>query len=110
MECGHPLHAFNLASVKNTHIIVRKAEGFARKFTTLDGKERELDPATLLIADAEKPLAIAGIMGGENSEINNATTDVLIESVRLRFADRQKSLDFPPMPRIASNAAPILRM
>ncbi|MEP7234938.1 MAG: phenylalanine--tRNA ligase subunit beta [Ignavibacteriota bacterium] len=80
MECGHPLHAFNLAAVKDSHIIVRRAEGFAKKFTTLDGKERELDPATLLIADAEKPLAIAGIMGGENSEITDATTDVLIES------------------------------
>ncbi len=80
MECGHPLHAFDLSSVKDSHIIVRRAEGFAKKFTTLDGKERELDPATLLIADSEKPLAIAGIMGGENSEITNATTDVLIES------------------------------
>ncbi len=80
MECGHPLHAFDLSTVKNAQVIVRRAEGFAKKFTTLDGKERQLDPATLLIADAEKPLAIAGIMGGENSEITNTTTDVLIES------------------------------
>lgn len=80
MECGHPLHAFDLSAVKDSHIIVRRAEGFAKKFTTLDGKERQLDPATLLIADPEKPLAIAGIMGGENSEITDATTDVLIES------------------------------
>jgi phenylalanyl-tRNA synthetase beta chain len=80
MECGHPLHAFDLGKVKDSHIIVRRAEGFAKKFITLDSKERELDPDTLLIADSEKPLAIAGIMGGENSEITDATTDVLIES------------------------------
>ncbi len=80
MECGHPLHAFDLSKVKDAHIIVRRADGFAKKFTTLDGKERELDPESLLIADAEKPLAIAGIMGGENSEITDSTTDVLIES------------------------------
>jgi phenylalanyl-tRNA synthetase beta chain len=80
MECGHPLHAFDLGKVKNAHIIVRKAKGLAQKFITLDSKERELDPETLLISDAEKPLAIAGIMGGENSEITDATTEVLIES------------------------------
>ena len=91
MECGHPLHAFDLASVKDAHIIVRRAEGFAKKFTTLDGKERELDPATLLIADAEKPLAIAGIMGGENSEITDATTDVLIESAYFNPASIRRS-------------------
>ncbi|MFI5264500.1 MAG: phenylalanine--tRNA ligase subunit beta, partial [Candidatus Kapaibacterium sp.] len=80
MECGHPLHAFDLGKVKDAHIIIRRAKDFAKKFTTLDSKERELDPETLLIADAEKPLAIAGIMGGENSEITNVTSDVLIES------------------------------
>lgn len=80
MECGHPLHAFDLGAVKDSHIIVRTASGFASKYTTLDGKQRDLDPETLLIADAENPLAIAGIMGGENSEITDSTTDVLIES------------------------------
>ena len=91
MECGHPLHAFNLDAVKDAHIIVRRAEGFARKFTTLDGKERELDIGTLLIADAEKPLAIAGIMGGENSEITDATTNVLIESAYFSPASIRRS-------------------
>ncbi|MBS1903559.1 MAG: phenylalanine--tRNA ligase subunit beta [Bacteroidetes bacterium] len=80
MECGHPLHAFDLSTVKDRHVIVRKAGGFAKTCTTLDSKERALDPDTLLIADAEKPLAIAGIMGGESSEITDATTEVLIES------------------------------
>ncbi len=80
MECGHPLHAFDSSQIKDSKIIVRKAEGFATEFTTLDGKKRTLDPDTLLICDNEKPLAIAGIMGGENSEIANSTTDIFIES------------------------------
>jgi len=80
MECGHPLHAFDLSQVKDGHIVVRRAEGFAEEFTTLDSKSRKLHPDTLLIADPEKSLAIAGIMGGENSEISLSTTDVLIES------------------------------
>lgn len=80
MECGHPLHAFDLSTVNDRHVIVRKAGAFANTCTTLDSKERALDPDTLLIADAEKPLAIAGIMGGERSEITDATTEVLIES------------------------------
>ncbi len=91
MECGHPLHAFDLRTVKDAHIIVRRAQGFAKKFTTLDGKERVLDPETLLIADAQMPLAIAGIMGGENSEITNATTDVLIESAYFNPTSIRKS-------------------
>jgi phenylalanyl-tRNA synthetase beta chain len=80
MECGHPLHAFDLDAVKDHHIIVRTAHNFADTFTTLDSKERKLPPDALLISDPDKPLAIAGVMGGENSEINDATTDVLIES------------------------------
>ncbi len=91
MECGHPLHAFDLGKVKDAHIIVRRAEGFAKKFTTLDSRERELDPDTLLIADAEKPLAIAGIMGGENSEITDSTTDVLIESAYFKPTSIRRS-------------------
>lgn len=80
MECGHPLHAFDLSAVKDNRIIVRTAKDFATKFVTLDGKERLLPESALLITDCEKPLAIAGVMGGSNSEIHNETTDVLIES------------------------------
>jgi phenylalanyl-tRNA synthetase beta chain len=80
MECGHPLHAFDAAQIKDEHIIVRRAEGFATEFTTLDNKKRKLDPNTLLISDSEKPLAIAGIMGGLNSEIAPTTTNIFIES------------------------------
>jgi phenylalanyl-tRNA synthetase beta chain len=80
MECGHPLHAFDLSKVHDKHVIVRTARGFIEKFTTLDSKERVLEPDTLLISDATQGLAIAGIMGGETSEITDSTRDVLIES------------------------------
>lgn len=80
MECGHPLHAFDFSTVQNGQIIVRTAEGFAEKFITLDDKERTLPSTALLIADSEKPLAVAGVMGGANSEITHDTTEVLIES------------------------------
>ena len=80
MECGHPLHAFDASSIVDGKVVVRRARGFATEFTTLDGKKRTLDPETLLIADPQKPLAIAGIMGGENSVIKDSTRDVFIES------------------------------
>jgi phenylalanyl-tRNA synthetase beta chain len=78
-ECGQPLHAFDLDTVAGNTIIVRTAQE-GEKFTTLDSKERVLDGEMLMICDAEKPVAIAGVMGGENSEINDATTNILIES------------------------------
>ena len=84
LESGQPLHAFDYhllkASGTNTpKIIVRRAsEG--EKFTTLDGKERTLTNQMLLIADETQAVALAGVMGGKNSEINNNTVDVLIES------------------------------
>ncbi len=80
MECGHPLHAFDFSQITNGEIVVRTAAGFVDTFKTLDGKERSIDAATLLISDAKRPLAIAGIMGGENSEIALTTKDVFIES------------------------------
>lgn len=78
-EMGQPLHAFDLARLAENRIIVRRATA-GEKVTTLDGIERELDEQMLVIADAQKPVAVAGVMGGEESEISNATTDVLIES------------------------------
>lgn len=79
METGHPLHAFDYDKVGGHHIIVRKAKK-GERFVTLDEKERALDSETLLICDNEKPIAIAGVMGGMNSEISDATTNVLLES------------------------------
>ena len=78
-ETGHPLHAFDYDQVTGKKIIVRGSVS-GEKFTTLDGKERELPEGALLICDAERPVAIAGVMGGENSEITDASTNVLIES------------------------------
>ncbi|HSE31959.1 MAG TPA: phenylalanine--tRNA ligase subunit beta [Pyrinomonadaceae bacterium] len=78
-EVGQPLHAFDFANLKEHKIIVRRAKA-GEKLKTLDGVERELQPDMLVIADAERPVALAGIMGGEESEISSATGDVLIES------------------------------
>jgi phenylalanyl-tRNA synthetase beta chain len=78
-ELGQPLHAFDLARLKDQRIIVRRAIA-GEKLKTLDGVERALDPEMLVIADAHDPVAIAGVMGGLDSEISEETTGVLIES------------------------------
>ncbi|WP_425755163.1 phenylalanine--tRNA ligase subunit beta [Ihubacter sp. rT4E-8] len=79
MEYGQPLHAFDIRSVAGSHIIVDVAKD-GDKFTTLDGQERDIYADTLMINDAEKPIGIAGIMGGLNSEIVDDTNTVLVES------------------------------
>ncbi len=79
METGQPLHAFDLDLLSGNAIVVRCA-GDDSTFRTLDGKERKLSPEMLMICDAQKPVAVAGVMGGYNSEINEKTTRVLIES------------------------------
>lgn len=79
MEYGQPLHAFDFNLIDDKKIIVRLAED-GEAFVTLDEKERLLTKNNLLICDAKRPVAIAGVMGGLNSEINNDTTSVLIES------------------------------
>ena len=78
-EVGQPLHAFDFKKLSGSRIVVRRATA-GEKLKTLDGVERELTSEMLVIADADKPVALAGIMGGEESEISTATTDVLIES------------------------------
>ena len=78
-ELGQPLHAFDLAKLAEGRIIVRRATA-GEKVRTLDGVERELDTEMLVIADARRAVAIAGVMGGEETEISDATGDVLIES------------------------------
>ncbi|MDP6491746.1 MAG: phenylalanine--tRNA ligase subunit beta, partial [Kiritimatiellia bacterium] len=79
LECGHPLHAFDFAMLKESRIVVRRAaEG--EQMATLDDEERRLTPEMLVIADAERPVAVAGIMGGAGSEISDATQTVLLES------------------------------
>ncbi len=79
LEYGQPLHAFDFATLAGGRIIVRKAKA-DETMTTLDGVERKLDPEMLLICDAERPVAVAGVMGGQNSEVTAQTTDILLES------------------------------
>lgn len=78
-ELGQPLHAFDMAKLAEQRIVVRRARA-GEKLQTLDDVERALDAEMLVIADAERPVALAGIMGGIDSEISASTTDVLIES------------------------------
>jgi len=78
LEMGQPLHAFDLSKLADETIVVRRArEG--ERLTTLDGEERELTPEMLCICDAREPVALAGVMGGADSEVSGETTDVLLE-------------------------------
>src|ERR1043166_1622683 len=78
-EMGQPLHAFDLATLAEHRIVVRRARA-GEKIRTLDGALRELDEEMLVIADAAHAVAVAGVMGGEETEISAATVDVLVES------------------------------
>jgi phenylalanyl-tRNA synthetase beta chain len=78
-ECGQPLHAFDLDEIAENTIVVRSAER-EETVTTLDDVDRTVPEGTLLICDADRPVAVAGVMGGANSEVTASTTDVLIES------------------------------
>jgi len=101
LECGQPLHAFDYHLIaKGTDgkptIVVRRASA-NEKFKTLDNQERTLTNEMLLIADEQKGIALAGVMGGANTEINNSTVDVLIESayfapVNIRRTSKQLGL------------------
>ncbi len=79
METGQPLHAFDYDNLARGRIVVQKA-GETEAFTTLDSKVHTLEPDMLMICDGSRPVALAGVMGGENSEISPKTSRVLIES------------------------------
>ncbi len=79
LEYGQPLHAFSAEKVNNEHIIVRETST-AEKITTLDHKKRILEKGDIVIADQMKVLGIAGVMGGEESEITQSTTSILLEA------------------------------
>jgi len=79
LETGHPLHSFDYDRLRENRIIVRRAEE-KEVFTTLDGQSHNLNAETLMICDAERAVAVAGIMGGLNSEIFSGSTNVLVES------------------------------
>lgn len=78
-ELGQPLHAFDLNFLEENKIVVKRAKD-KEKFVSLDSQERTLDDQMLMICDGKKAVAIAGVMGGENSEVIDETTDILIES------------------------------
>lgn len=79
LEMGQPMHAFDINSIEGKHITVRRANK-DEKIITLDNQERTLNENILVIADSKKPVAIAGVMGGQNSEIENDTHTVVFES------------------------------
>lgn len=96
LELGQPLHAFDLATIAGGEIIVRQARD-GEVLTTLDGVERALSPGMLCICDRERPVALAGIMGGGPTEITEGTTDILLESAHfnplsIRRTSRRLSL------------------
>ncbi|MFI5177268.1 MAG: phenylalanine--tRNA ligase subunit beta [Vicinamibacterales bacterium] len=79
LELGHPMHAFDVAKLAGPEIRVRRARA-GERLTTLDGQNRALDDTMLVIADRDRPVAIAGVMGGADSEVSAGTTRIAIES------------------------------
>lgn len=95
-ETGQPLHAFDVAKIRGNRIIVRKAHP-GEKIVTLDEKERQLEPENLVIADGERALVVAGVMGSVDAEVDDGTTDIFLESayfnaVSIRRTSRQLGL------------------
>ncbi len=89
-ECGQPLHSFDLDRLEGGRIVVRRAQE-GDKFTTLDGQERTLTAADLCIRDGARAVALAGVMGGLNSEISDASTNVFLESAVFKPATIRKT-------------------
>jgi phenylalanyl-tRNA synthetase beta chain len=102
MEMGHPTHAFDLDKLEGGKIIVRRARQ-DEILKTLDGVERKLHPEDLIIADAAKPVGLAGIMGGLDTAISNSTTNILIESAWFDPATVRKSARYHGMHTDASH-------
>jgi len=90
LETGQPLHAFDLDRLPHKRIVVRRAKELA-KLTTLDGVERELAHEDLLICDDDRPLALAGVMGGMDSEVTDSTRTLLIESANFAPASVRRT-------------------
>ncbi|MBI1884121.1 MAG: phenylalanine--tRNA ligase subunit beta [Chlamydiae bacterium] len=78
LELGHPLHAFDLDRLAGSKIIVRKAKE-GERLLAIDGSDLKLDPSMLVIADEKKPVALAGVMGGKESEVSGETQNILLE-------------------------------
>jgi len=96
METGQPLHVFDYDKIDGGKVIIRRAKE-GEKIVTIDGVERKLDPTILVIADASRPIAIAGIMGGKATEVTLSTKNILLESAHfdmtiIRRASRKLGL------------------
>lgn len=99
LECGQPLHAFDFSKLRGGRIVVRQPRP-GEQLQAIDHRQYELEPGMCVIADAERPVAIAGVMGGADSEVSLATRDVLIESawfdpLAVRTTARKLSLHSP---------------
>ena len=90
LEYGQPLHAFDLDDVRGARVIVRPA-GDGERFTSLDGQEHELRAPMLMIADPERSIGLAGVMGGANSEMTDATRNVLLESATFNAINTRRT-------------------
>ena len=90
LETGQPMHAFDYKDIRGGQIVVRRA-GNGESITTLDGKERALSDDMLMICDAQGPIGIAGVMGGENSEIKADTTTVIFESAKFMHSNVRRT-------------------
>lgn len=90
LELGHPLHAFDYDTLKDGHIIVRRAQN-GEKLVTLDGQERELNTENLVIADPEKAVALAGVMGGLATEVTADTRTILLEAAHFHPASIRRT-------------------
>ncbi|MBO5762620.1 MAG: phenylalanine--tRNA ligase subunit beta [Lentisphaeria bacterium] len=96
LELGQPLHAFDRDLLEGGRVIVRRAKA-GETIVTLDGATHELNPDNLVIADAAKPMALAGVMGGEFSGVNDKTTNILLESAvfdksNIRMTSRRQAI------------------
>ena len=109
-ELGQPLHAYDLAKLAQATLVVRRARA-GERLKTLDGVERELDPDMLVIADAEVPVGLGGVMGGADSEVTDSTRDILIEGAhfdrkRVRVAARRLGMHTDASHRFERGADP----
>ncbi|MEO8495612.1 MAG: phenylalanine--tRNA ligase beta subunit-related protein, partial [Planctomycetota bacterium] len=111
MECGQPLHAFDLAKIRGPEIVVREASK-GEEFLAIDHKTYVLEPGMCVIADASRAVALGGVMGGADSEVGNATVDLLIESaefapVSIRGTARTLNLHSPSSYRFERGLDPV---
>jgi phenylalanyl-tRNA synthetase beta chain len=101
LELGQPLHAFDLNTLRGGRIVVRRARP-GETLTMIDGTEVTLEPEMLVIADAERPVAVAGVMGGLETEVTEVTTDLLLESAHFSPASVRRTAKRIPLATASS--------